>query len=78
MTPPADLPERVRAALAEVRPAIARDGGDVWFVRVDGTTALVQMIGACGGCARAMSRLRNLIETTVLARCPELSAVEQV
>jgi Fe-S cluster biogenesis protein NfuA len=71
------LAERVCAALAEVRPAIARDGGDVWFVRIEGSTALVQMVGACGGCAMSTSTLRGLIEKTVLERCPELSSVEQ-
>ena len=71
------LEERIGAALAEVRPAIARDGGDVWFIRVDGTTALVQMVGACGGCAMSTSTLRGLIERTVLERCPEVSGVEE-
>jgi Fe-S cluster biogenesis protein NfuA len=73
----ATLAERVNAALDEVRPAIARDGGDVWLVRVEGTTALVQMVGACGGCAMSTTTLRGLIETTVLARCPEITGVEQ-
>jgi Fe-S cluster biogenesis protein NfuA len=77
VTSDATLAARVNAALAEVRPAIARDGGDVWLVRVDGTTALVQMVGACGGCAMSTSTLRGLIETTVVARCPEITAVEQ-
>lgn len=77
MTVETNLAERVNAALAEVRPAIARDGGDVWLVRVEGATALVQMVGACGGCAMSTTTLRGLIETTVMARCPEITAVEQ-
>ncbi|GAC1396880.1 MAG: NifU family protein [Vulcanimicrobiaceae bacterium] len=72
------LVERVNAALDEVRPAIHRDGGDVWLIRVDGRIALVQMVGACGGCAMAMSTLKGAIEATVTARCPEIERVEQI
>ncbi len=72
------LAERVNAALDEVRPGIHRDGGDVWLIRIDGRIALVQMVGACGGCAMAMSTLKDAIETTVRARCPEIERVEQI
>ena len=72
------LVERVNAALDEVRPGIHRDGGDVWLIRIDGPVALVQMVGACGGCAMAMSTLKGAIEATVTARCPEIERVEQI
>lgn len=72
------LVERVNAALDEVRPGIQRDGGDVWLVRIDGRVALVQMVGACGGCAMAMSTLKGAIETTVTSRCPEIERVDQL
>jgi len=41
---------RIEAALDRIRPAIRRDGGDVWLIKVDDAVAYVQMIGACGGC----------------------------
>jgi Fe-S cluster biogenesis protein NfuA len=72
------LEARINAALDEVRPGIHRDGGDVWLIRVDGPVALVQMVGACGGCAMAMSTLKGAIEATVVARCPEIERVEQI
>ncbi len=72
------LVDRVNAALDEVRPSIHRDGGDVWLIRIDGRVALVQMVGACGGCAMAMSTLKGAIEATVTARCPEIERVEQI
>ncbi len=72
------LRARIDAALDEVRPAIHRDGGDVWLVRVAGRTAYVQMVGACGGCAMSTATLKNAVETVVRARCPEIDAVEQL
>ena len=74
----ASLGARIDAALDEVRPAIARDGGDVWLVRVTGRTAFVQMIGACGGCPMSNSTLKGAVEVAVRARCPEIDSVEQL
>ena len=73
-----ELRARANYALDEVRPAIQRDGGDVWLIRIEGATAYVQMVGACGGCAMSNSTLRGLVETTIRARCPEISQVEQI
>jgi len=78
VTPVSTLRERANAALDEVRPAIVRDGGDVWLIRIDGATAYVQLVGACGGCPMSNSTLRGAVETAILARCPELSRVEQL
>ncbi len=70
--------ERANAALDSVRPAIQRDGGDVWLVRIDGSTAFVQMLGACGGCPMSNTTLRDGIEASIVAACPEIATVEQV
>jgi 1,4-dihydroxy-2-naphthoate octaprenyltransferase len=70
--------ERANAALDAVRPAIQRDGGDVWLVRIDGSTAFVQMLGACGGCPMSNTTLRDGIEASIVAACPEIATVEQV
>lgn len=72
----APLEERINTALDRIRPAIMADGGDVWLIRVEGSTAFVQMIGACGGCAAAHLTLKNGIEAVVLQDVPEITAVE--
>ncbi len=69
---------RVNAALDDVRPAIAADGGDVWLVRVTDRVAFVQMVGACGGCEMVLTTLKGAIETAVRAKCPEIDRVEQI
>ncbi len=72
------LEVRLEAALDEIRPAIRRDGGDVWLVRVAECIAYVQMIGACGGCPMSNATLKGGIERIVRERCPEITAVEQL
>jgi len=72
------IEERVNAALDKVRPGIAMDGGEVWLVRVTGSTAFVQMLGACGGCAAANMTLKGAIELVVTSDVPEITEVLQV
>ncbi len=69
---------RVEAALDKVRPLIQGDGGDVWLVRVEGATAYVQMLGACGGCAASNMTLKGAIEAVVCSDVPEIKEVLQV
>ncbi len=78
MSANATLHERVDAALDRVRPGIHADGGDVWLIRIDDGVAFVQMIGACGGCAAALTTLKLGIERAVCADVPEIRAVEQI
>lgn len=75
---PNTLESRIERALDRVRPAIQRDGGDVWLVRVDGDIAYVQMIGACGGCPASNATLKGGIEAVVREDVPEIHTVEQV
>ena len=74
----ATLESRIEAALERIRPAIRRDGGDVWLIKVDDAVAYVQMIGACGGCPASNATLKNGIETVVREDVPEIRAVEQL
>ena len=73
-----EIEERVNRALDQVRPMIAADGGDVWLNRVEGDTAYVQMLGACGGCSAAHLTLKNGIEAVVREFVPEITTVESI
>ncbi|MBC5811611.1 MAG: NifU family protein [Candidatus Eremiobacteraeota bacterium] len=74
----AALRARIEAALDTVRPYIRGDGGDVWFVKAEGGVAYVQMVGACGGCSMSYATLKEAIEASVVAACPEITRVEAV
>lgn len=69
----------MEAALAEVRPALQQDGGDVELVEVteDGV-ARVRLSGACQGCPMAQFTLQLGIERVLKNAVPELKAVEAV
>jgi Fe-S cluster biogenesis protein NfuA len=72
------LAERINRALDRIRPAIAADGGDVWLIRVEGPTAYVQMLGACGGCPASHLTLKNGIEAVIREDVPEITSVEAI
>lgn len=73
------MKEKVEAALAEVRPALQRDGGDVELVEVtDDSVAKVRLTGACRGCPMAQMTLQMGIERVLKEKIPELKAVEAV
>jgi Fe-S cluster biogenesis protein NfuA len=69
---------RVNRAIDKVRPLIQADGGEVWLVKVDGSTAYVQMLGACGGCPASNMTLKGAIEAIVTTDVAEITTVEQV
>lgn len=61
-----------------MRPGIAADGGEVWLIKVEGSTAYVQMLGACGGCPASMVTLKGAIEAMVTADVPEVTEVIEI
>ena len=61
--------------LAEARAILARDGGDLELVSLEGTTVRVRLKGACTGCPRAPLDLRNVVEAVVRRRFPAITAV---
>ncbi len=73
------MKEKVEAALANVRPALQRDGGDVELVEVgeDGVVK-VRLTGACKGCPMAQMTLQMGIERVLKESVPEVKTVEAV
>ena len=73
--PAGSIEDRVSFAIAEVRPAIQADGGDVDFRRIEGTTVVVSLKGACRGCAMARSTLTDFVAERIKLYAPEISDV---
>ena len=65
---------------ARVRPAVARDGGDITFHSWNGETGIVRlnMRGSCAGCPSSTLTLKQGIENMLRHYVPEVQAVEQV
>jgi Fe-S cluster biogenesis protein NfuA len=65
---------------ARVRPAVARDGGDITFHSWDHENGVVRlnMRGSCAGCPSSTLTLKQGIENMLRHYVPEVNAVEQV
>ena len=63
-----------------VRPAVAKDGGDIIFKGFDSGsgTVFLHLQGACAGCPSSTITLRNGIENMLRHYIPEVSAVEAI
>lgn len=70
--------EKVEAALAQVRPALQADGGDVELIDVKEGVVTLRLTGACGGCPMAAMTLRNGIERVLREEVPEVKEVVSV
>jgi Fe-S cluster biogenesis protein NfuA len=79
--PPSQIEAEIREVLGlHVRPAVARDGGDILFDHFDIETGVlwIRMQGACGGCPSSQLTLRAHVERIVRRYVPEVLSMNQV
>ena len=72
------IQKRVEAALAEIKPRIQADGGDIELVAIENKTVKVRLRGACVGCPMAALTLKQGVERLIRAKVPEIQSVEAV
>ncbi|SMC88836.1 NifU family protein [Moheibacter sediminis] len=70
-----NLNERIEKALAEIRPFLNNDGGDIELVSVEGDTVTVQLTGTCTECSINQMTLKSGVEMTIKKYAPEVSTV---
>ena len=70
--------KRVQAALAEIRPQIQADGGDIDLVAIEGNVVKVRLRGACAGCPMSALTLKAGVERIIKSQVPEIQSVEAV
>lgn len=61
-----------------VRPAVARDGGDIVYRGFQRGTVYLAMHGACSGCPSSTATLKNGIESLLKHYVPEVTEVRAV
>ena len=66
------LEEQVKAMLEALRPMLQQDGGDLEFVKMEGKTVTLKLVGHCGSCPYAMMTLKSGIEQKLRELDPEL------
>jgi len=68
--------EKVEAVLAQIRPHLQADGGDVELMDVKDGVVTVKLTGACDGCPMSQMTLKNGIERILKENVPEIKSVE--
>ena len=70
--------QKVQEALAEIKPQIQADGGDIDLVSVENGTVKVRLRGACVGCPMSALTLKQGVERIIKQKVPEIRNVEAV
>lgn len=74
-----EIEQKIRKLLDdEIRPAVARDGGDVVFHSYDEGVVKLHLQGACSSCPSATMTLKMGIENRLKQVVPEIREVVQV
>ena len=72
------MKEKIETALADIRPSLQADGGDVELVDVENGIVRVRLTGACGGCPMSQMTLKQGLEAHIRKDIPEILSVEAV
>jgi Fe-S cluster biogenesis protein NfuA len=72
------MKEKVESALAQIRPMLQADGGDVELVEVKGGVVKLRLKGSCAGCPVAQMTLKQGIERVLKEQIPEVKEVVAV
>ena len=72
----ADIVDQIKDLIeTRVRPAVARDGGDIVYRGFDKGTVYLAMHGACSGCPSSSATLKQGIEQLLKHYVPEVTEV---
>ena len=75
----AEIVEQIEALIeARVRPAVARDGGDIVLRGFERGIVYLHMQGACSGCPSSTATLKHGIENLLKHYVPEVTEVRAV
>lgn len=73
------LTQRVNEALAELRPFLEADGGDITLVGISGQGVVqVRLHGACSNCTMSAMTMKAGVEEAIKRVAPEVVKVEAV
>ena len=61
----------------EIRPLLAKDGGDVELIDVEGARVIVALLGTCSGCPSASFTLTNAVQRKLREFVSEDLVVEE-
>jgi len=67
--------EKVEKAIAEIRPFLQGDGGNIELIDVQDGVVKVKLVGACGSCPMSQLTLKRGVEARLKAQVPEVKEV---
>jgi Fe-S cluster biogenesis protein NfuA len=71
-----ELQTNVEKALAEIRPFLQSDGGDISLLSIENDSLVkVQLKGACVGCSVNQMTLKSGVEMTIKKYAPQIEQV---
>lgn len=74
-----EIKSNVERALAEIRPFLQNDGGDISLISIeDDKLVKVQLLGACVGCHVNTMTLKSGVEMTIKKYVPQIEKVVNV
>jgi Fe-S cluster biogenesis protein NfuA len=74
-----NIQERIKDALAQIRPYLVEDGGDVELVSLsDDLVAKIELKGNCTSCTMNSMTFKNGIIDSITKAVPEVTEVEAV
>jgi Fe-S cluster biogenesis protein NfuA len=62
----------------KIRPAVARDGGDIKFVSFDDGIVKVELRGSCSGCPSSLMTLKQGVQNLLCYYVKEVKSVEAI
>jgi Fe-S cluster biogenesis protein NfuA len=62
----------------KIRPAVARDGGDIKFVSFDNGIVKVELRGSCSGCPSSLMTLKQGVQNLLCHYVKEVKSVEAI
>ena len=73
------MEQKIKDALAQIRPYLQRDGGDIEFVELtEDNVVKVRLQGHCAGCPGAQMTIKGVVERLLEESYPEIQGVEAV
>ena len=74
-----DVVKKINEILdAKIRPAVARDGGDITFKSFKDGIVTVDLKGSCSGCPSSTATLKQGIENLLMHYFPEVKEVKAI
>jgi len=72
------MEEKLKSIIAQIRPGLQADGGDIELVAIEDGVVSVRLVGSCGNCPMSSITLKKGVERFIRSKLPEVKEVVAV